>query len=165
MALIIVQNGNVIGAVVSGTPVVDDTIRLIVGTVAYWHETGHSLTTHDFGAGVHDAIIADTPNDYAWDGTTLTLSAAGIARRNAKPPVPESVTPAQARVALVNASLFDAADAAVNATGVNGVTWQWWHYATEFRRDSPTLNALAQTLTLTSAQVDDLFRAAWLLEA
>lgn len=117
--------------------------------------------------------VSDFPVDFVpgWythtdnDGFVITAFGTAEKAKIAKGPVPTSVTPAQARVALVNAGLFDAADAAVNATGVNGATWQWWHYALSFRRDSLTLNQLAAILTLTSDQVDDLFRAAELLEA
>jgi len=35
-----------------------------------------------------------------------------------------------------------------------------WEYATEVRRDSPMVQAMAQQLGLTDEQVDDLFRQA-----
>lgn len=71
-------------------------------------------------------------------------------------PVPATITNFQARQVLKAAGLFEAVDAAVRASG--GVLLDAWEYGGGFDRDSPSLSALAQSLGLTDAQVDDLFR-------
>lgn len=64
----------------------------------------------------------------------------------------------QARAALMAAGLYDTVDAAMQQAG--GVNLVAWEYATEVRRDSPMVQAMAQQLGLTDEQVDDLFRQA-----
>lgn len=64
----------------------------------------------------------------------------------------------QARAALMNAGLYETVDSFMQQAG--GVDLVAWEYATEVRRDSPMVQAMAQQLGLTSEQVDDLFRQA-----
>lgn len=77
--------------------------------------------------------------------------------------VPEAVTPRQAKLALLQAGLLDDAEAAILAIE-DDVTKRAaqieWEYATEFRRDWPTLNALAAGIGLDDAGLDALFVAA-----
>lgn len=74
-------------------------------------------------------------------------------------PVPESISPLQARRALRNANLYDAVvDAVANADDPD--LTDAWEYATVWLRSDPHINTLAVALGLTSEQVDDLFRAA-----
>jgi hypothetical protein len=77
--------------------------------------------------------------------------------------VPDSVTPFQAKAALLNAGLLDAVLAAIAAAP--RITQLAWAEATEFRRTSPTVLMLAGALGLTSTQLDDLFKAAKGIEA
>lgn len=74
-------------------------------------------------------------------------------------PVPQEVTRFQARAALMAAGLLDAADQAVAASG-DAFLQLAWKEAVGFPRNSPSIAALAPTLGLTEADVDDLFRAA-----
>ena len=74
------------------------------------------------------------------------------------PPIPFSVTPFQAKAAILQAGLLPAVEAAL-ATA-SPIAQLAWSDATEFTRDSPTIAALAAQLGLTDAQVDDLFIAA-----
>ncbi|MGR3495233.1 hypothetical protein [Citreimonas sp.] len=78
----------------------------------------------------------------------------------APPPVPQVVSAFQAKEALIEAGLYDDAEAAVTAAG--GRALRAWQNATEFQRGSETIAALAgpDGLNLTDAQIDDLFRAA-----
>lgn len=69
----------------------------------------------------------------------------------------------QAKAALHNAGLLDAAQAAI--ASADALTQIAWADAVEFRRNSPTIAAVAEALELTDAQVDDLFRAAMQIEA
>lgn len=73
--------------------------------------------------------------------------------------VPESVTRFQARQALKAAGLLGTVDAAVAASG-NVAIQDAWAEALNFKRQSPSILAMAAALNLTSAQLDDLFRAA-----
>lgn len=74
-------------------------------------------------------------------------------------PVPVTVSRFQARAALLAADLLQAVEAAIAASG-NPVAQLAWADAVEFRRDSPTIAAMAAALGLTDAQVDNLFRTA-----
>lgn len=74
------------------------------------------------------------------------------------PPVPQVVTPRQARLALLAAGLLDDVNAAIAAAGTQAQID--WDYALEIRRDNALIASMAGGLGLTSAQIDDLFRAA-----
>lgn len=76
----------------------------------------------------------------------------------AVPPIPQVVSMAQARITLRRANLLSSVNTAVQQAGAE--TQDAWEYATELRRDSVLVLALATTLNLTSQQVDDLFIAA-----
>lgn len=77
-------------------------------------------------------------------------------------PVPVAVTARQARLALLGAGKLAMVEGALaQIPGVQGEAARIeWEYATDIRRDSPLIGALAPMLSLTSEQVDDLFRAA-----
>jgi hypothetical protein len=77
-------------------------------------------------------------------------------------PIPEAVTARQARLALLGAGVLANVDQALaSIPGVEGEAARIeWEYASEVRRDSPLIAALAPALGLTEEQVDDLFRAA-----
>lgn len=69
-----------------------------------------------------------------------------------------AISPFQARAALFAAGLLDDVEAAIQAEGPPAVLA--WEYATEWRRDSPTIATLAAVLELSEEQVDELFIAA-----
>ena len=83
------------------------------------------------------------------------------------PPVgiPQTVTPFQAKAALLGAGLLPAVQAAIAAAPQ--IVQLAWSDATEFTRDSPTIAAMAASLKppLTSAQLDALFVAASTIQA
>jgi hypothetical protein len=70
-----------------------------------------------------------------------------------------SVTPRQARLALLGAGKLAAVEAALAAmTGAQGEAARiTWEFATEVRRDDPLIAALGPALNLTGAQIDALF--------
>jgi hypothetical protein len=72
--------------------------------------------------------------------------------------VPASVTPRQARLALLNAGLLDHVEAAVQSAG--GATRITWEYASYISRSDPLITGIGASLNLTESQIDDLFRAA-----
>lgn len=77
--------------------------------------------------------------------------------------VPASVTPRQAKLALLSAGLLDAVEAAIEAiadASTKRVAQIEWEYAQEVRRDCPQLNAVAAQMGMTDAQLDELFTLA-----
>jgi hypothetical protein len=81
------------------------------------------------------------------------------------PVVPQVVTRFQARAALLRAGLLDTVNALLGAPGADPFMKLAWEDAQEFKRESPTVLALASALGLTSAALDDLFRTAATIEA
>lgn len=79
------------------------------------------------------------------------------------PTIPTSLTPRQAKLALLSAGLLDDVDAAIEAipdAATKRVAQIEWEYAQEVRRDWPLLNAVAAGMGMTDAQIDDLFTLA-----
>ena len=75
-------------------------------------------------------------------------------------PVPEVVTPRQAKVALLQAGLLDDVEAAITALedpAMRRLAEIEWEYAHEIRRDWPLLVQLAGVIGLSDEQVDELF--------
>lgn len=73
------------------------------------------------------------------------------------PPIPQTVTRFQARVALVQAGHFDTIDTYIATLPKTDVKRLAWEDAAEWERASPTLNFLANMLGLTDTDVDALF--------
>jgi hypothetical protein len=73
-------------------------------------------------------------------------------------PVPQVVTPRQARLALEQEDLLDVVEGAVDAA--DKATQITWRFAAEVRRDDALLAEVAGGLGLTSDDIDDLFRLA-----
>lgn len=73
-------------------------------------------------------------------------------------PVPASVSMFQARAVLWQMGMYEAVDQALQTAG--GVNLLAWEYAVEVRRDSPLVSAMADQLSLTLEQVDEMFRTA-----
>ena len=69
-----------------------------------------------------------------------------------------SVTPRQARLALLSAGLLPAVESAVKAAG--GATQITWEYATEINRNDALITTLGSALGLTDAAIDLLFKQA-----
>lgn len=80
----------------------------------------------------------------------------------AKPPVPQSVTMRQARLALLGAGLLQTVDAAV--ASMTGPAWDAarieWEYAATVERNSQLVAGLSAALNLTTEQLDALFTTA-----
>lgn len=74
--------------------------------------------------------------------------------------VPRSVSPYQARMALLNAGRLDDVEALMASPETNPSAKIAWEYATTWERNSAFIAALAPGLGLTEQQVDDLFVAA-----
>jgi hypothetical protein len=78
------------------------------------------------------------------------------------PAVPRSISMRQARLALLQAGLLSAVEAAINdlTEPDKSAARIEWEYATEMRRDHHLIAALAVEMQLSDQQVDDLFIAA-----
>jgi hypothetical protein len=76
------------------------------------------------------------------------------------PPIPSTVTRFQALAVLAAGGYLDTVRTYINTLDPNNVQRLAWENATDWERTSPTLNALATMLNLTSTEVDDLFIAA-----
>lgn len=76
------------------------------------------------------------------------------------PPIPQTVTRFQALAILAAGGYLDTVRTYINTLDPNNVQRLAWENAADWERTSPTLNALATMLNLTSTEVDDLFVAA-----
>jgi hypothetical protein len=86
-----------------------------------------------------------------------------IVRPAPAPSVPQEVTRAQAKIALLRAGLLDQVEAAVSAAG--GEDAIWYADALTWRRDNPYVASLGADLGLSPEQVDNLFLAAGTIQA
>jgi hypothetical protein len=72
-------------------------------------------------------------------------------------PVPEAITPLQARRALRAAGLLEAVNGWITTQPAEAQ--EAWEYCVEVRRDDALIAGAQEGLGLTDEQVDDLFRA------
>lgn len=102
-----------------------------------------------------------------WDAVLATSPAPYVAPPTVDPLIAEqstmTVSRFQAMAALLDAGLLSQVNTALADAGP--LAQLAWAEATEFRRNSPTIAGLSAGLGLTDAQVDDLFRAAALINA
>lgn len=71
----------------------------------------------------------------------------------------------QARAALRQAGLVGQVETIMSDPATDPLVIDAWKHAQEFRRMSPTILALADQLSLSAGEVDDLFRQAAMIEA
>ncbi|MGB0695359.1 MAG: hypothetical protein ACPGOY_06890 [Rhodospirillaceae bacterium] len=76
-----------------------------------------------------------------------------------QPVTPVTVTPAQARIALLRGGWLDQVEA-ILAKPEHREASILWEYGTTVERDSPVLAAMAAELQLSEAEIDDLFQTA-----
>lgn len=81
------------------------------------------------------------------------------------PAVPQSVTRFQARAALLGAGLLDAVESMMANPATPAIARLAWSDALEFKRSSPTVQAMANALGLSEVQIDALFTQAAGIEA
>lgn len=77
-------------------------------------------------------------------------------------PVPEAVSPRQARLALLGAGLLSTVENILTTipSPQGDAARIDWEYATEFRRDSALITEIAPLIGINDEQIDDLFRVA-----
>lgn len=129
------------------------------------HTTGYFETTDDIETPDGATAVPQRPSPWhewqneTWVHDTAGESAAVLAAERAG----MKVSRLQARKAMRDAGIFAAVDAAVSASG-NPDIQDAWANAIEFRRFSPTILALSAQIGLTDTQLDNLFRAAALVD-
>lgn len=115
----------------------------------------------DYSADAYEYVEDATQAPYAWyrRKTGEEIEAALRAR------IPQSVTRFQARAALHLAGHLEAVEALMAHGDTPMLARLAWVDAQEFRRQSPTVLAMAQALGLTDDQLDELFTSAAQIEA
>lgn len=105
------------------------------------------------------AIIPAYSENTDWRQYVAWLMEGNTPEPAAVPPVfiPSSVSRFQARAALLSAGLLDDVEAAMASPDTPRITQLAWQDAQEFRRDSPTVAAMASMFGLSDSQLDDLF--------
>jgi len=101
------------------------------------------------GKDIYDAALSSGPAAYTPPDPAVELD---------KERASMVVSRFQAKAAMLQAGMLPDVEAAISAA--DATTQLAWAEAVEFRRNSPTITALAQSLGLTDEQVDDLFRQA-----
>lgn len=108
------------------------------------------------------------------DGTIRDALPGELPAAAAEAPVPGEVTNYQARAVLLatpsptgieGRTLFDDVDEAIRALGSTSPAFQAWEYANNIARHGATVQAMAAQFGLSEAQLDQMFRAAALVEA
>ena len=128
------------------------------------HATGYFETTDDIETPDGATAVPQRPSPWhewqneTWVHDTAGESAAALTAERAA----MKVSRLQARVALLQAGLLPQVEAAVAAA--DPIIQMAWAEAIEFRRYSPAILGLASALGLTDTQLDDLFRAAALVD-
>lgn len=136
----------------------------------FHHERGYWQTNSDVPQWVLDTYPEGTVEvpvkpgpEYEWDGSEWAHVPPDPAEALAAERAHMVCSRFQAKRALFDAGLLSAVEDAVK--GADVPTQLAWDEATEFRRNSPTIAAIAGALKLTDEQIDDLFRAAMQIEA
>jgi hypothetical protein len=118
-------------------------------------------------------VIAESAQPILWDAdrggfvvveTNTVYTQPGLVAEN-NPVAPLQVTLFQARTQLRRAGLFDAVDAYIeHHKSTDPESWEAWNYANNCYRNSELVVHLGTLLGLTSAEMDQLFVAAALIE-
>jgi hypothetical protein len=97
------------------------------------------------------------------EGSVIVAETANPEYLNIKPPVPDSITMRQGRLALLRLNLLDAVNVALNSIPdekERKAALIEWEYAQTIDRNSPWVISLSQTLGLSDSDLDDLFISA-----
>lgn len=148
----------------SGQPIELTGGTLTSGDVQFSYET-MQLWSDDERKTCDIYTITDDviPSSKVATGSTLEFSDGTMRRvwmlEDAPPPsVPDSVSPSQARLALLAAGKLAAVKTAV--ASADDATQIWFEYATVWERNNPILMSLGSALGLSSDDIDNLFKQA-----
>ena len=109
------------------------------------------------GNWVEKWAIRDMFSDIVEDGVVIKTKAEQeeeYLAAKAKALVPNSITPRQARLKLLEAVLLDNLEAIITTNRAWRIEWE---YATEVKRDSSLIDAVAVQAGLTETQIDQMF--------
>lgn len=142
MTITVWQNGESIRLHQLSTDPSDGTPQeQIAGLAALPLFAGFNCVSADFTGSVPET----DPSLWRWQNGAIIATV----------PVPAAVSPRQVRLLLLSQGLLSQVEAMIaQQDEATRITWQ---YAETFRRDDPLLNALAQNLGLTPAQIDQFF--------
>lgn len=116
---------------------------------AQWQATGNAKVNYY-------TLISDPPGPgYTYNGTEWVA-----------PPVyiPQEVTRFQAKAVMLQQDILDSVEQAVDES-TDPLLQLAWNEALTFERQSPALEAVANTIGLTEQQLDDMFTAAAQIKA
>jgi hypothetical protein len=102
---------------------------------------------------IDGCTVIDVADDFTLLGKTVDWNAGTII--DAPPPVPEAVTPAQIRLAILQLGLQSVLDSYVES--MDAETRIRWEYSTSVARSDPAVLAAAEFAELSEAQLDGLF--------
>lgn len=116
---------------------------------------------------LQQAIAVPNVLQVSYNGTQWTAYEPGdtLPARPTDNGIPQEVSMRQARLALENAGKTAAVQAVINgmAEPAKTQTQIWWEYSGFVQRGQPLVAQLGAAIGLTSAGIDDLFKAAILL--
>jgi len=126
----------------------------------------YGVAPDDASLDVPGAVREVTAEEYqAAHEAELAARAELAAAREAEARARMTVSRFQARAALLQAGLLDRVEALMADAETPALARLAWREAVEFRRTSPTVQAMAGALGWDEAQIDALFRAAGEIEA
>ena len=89
-----------------------------------------------------------------WDGTKA-VDPRPVPVAPQTPTVPQTVSPRQARLALIQAGLYDQVTTTISSS--DKTTQVWWEFASVIERQNPILLRVAAQIGLQYYQIDSLF--------
>lgn len=138
-----------------GFEVVFETPRPEYGELEVAYQDGTEIDVK--GNRVIKWSIRDMFSDYTDDEGVIHTKAeqeANYLYAKAKALVPNSITPRQARLILLQYGLLDDIEAMIATDRALGI---WWEYSLEIKRDDEKLVGASNTLGLTDTQLDEMF--------
>ncbi len=133
----------------------------MIYTPAHWYWYVGGDHTQVFSSASNAYVPISDATFVAWGGTPTHIDTfenlkAVLLAANVSPYL--TVTPRQARLALLGAGLLAQVEAAVAQAG--GAAQITWDFATEVNRLDPFIISIGGALGMSSAQIDALFEAA-----
>ena len=125
----------------------DDVTKRVTGYTTFGEAPTGSFDAGDFEF-LHD------PDEYEVQGNSIVH--VGPSAEKIAAALPKTVTMRQARLALLQSSLLVTVTDAINASTDEALKIEW-EYATEVKRDWPSLISLSTGLGMTDTDLDNIF--------